>query len=318
MRNYYELSLEWWHRFWGQKDSRYAKYVWGCLERDVLPCIGEMSAQELTPPQVMAALQQVINRGASEAAYKTKSYTNQIFTYGQACGHCTANPTAYLGAMLPPRPDGMRPAIIDPAEAGQLMRDIYAYNRSPMVLCALKLAALTLVRSAELRTSEWKEIDFSRAEWRIPAAKMKMKRPHVVPLSKQALAVLLDLKVLKMGGRFLFPSEVSKTGHIGGGVLNYALHSMGYSGDTMTLHGFRAMASTILNEAGKIKPDVIEYQLAHVQKDKVRAAYNRTDYRKERVQMMQEWANTLDDLRGKEVVATHEMLTPTEQGRLMT
>src|SRR5690606_4702863 len=196
-----------------------------------------------------------------------------------------------------------RAAITDPAKVGELLRAIDAYQGQPAVMYALKLAPLVFVRPGELRGAEWSEFDFDGAEWRIPAERMKMAERHIVPLSTQAIALLDELKPLTGHGRFLFPSIRTAERCISDGTLNAALRRLGYASDEQSSHGFRTIARTLLHELG-FHPDVIELQLAHKPRDKVRAAYNRAERLAERRKMMQAWADYLDGLRkGARVVA---------------
>lgn len=189
-----------------------------------------------------------------------------------------------------------RAAITDPAKTGDLLRAIDGYAGSFVVRCALQLAPLVFVRPGELRKAEWSEFDLDAAVWRIPAAKMKMREEHIVPLSAQAVVMLRELLPLTGSGQYVFPSVRSRARTMSENTVNAALRGLGFDKDTMTGHGFRAMASTRLNEMGWA-PDVIERQLAHAERNKVRAAYNRAQYMDERTRMMQAWADYLDGLR---------------------
>ncbi|MFM8330075.1 MAG: tyrosine-type recombinase/integrase, partial [Candidatus Methylumidiphilus sp.] len=197
---------------------------------------------------------------------------------------------------IPPAYGKSFAAITDPKDIGALLRAIDGYRGSFVVRQALRLAPLVFVRPGELRAAEWAEFDEGRAEWRIPAEKMKMNSPHIVPLSAQALAVLAELRPLTGGGRFLFPSERARDRPMSDGTINAALRRLGYGSDEMTGHGFRAMACSILNEQDW-KPDAIEKQLAHAERSKVRAAYHRAEHLPERRKMMQAWADYLDSLK---------------------
>jgi integrase len=215
-----------------------------------------------------------------------------------ATGRAERDPAADLrGALTSPKVTH-RPAIVDPADIGALLRAIDGYAGHPVTKSALRLAPLVFVRPGELRHAEWSEFDLEAAEWRIPAAKMKMRRPHRVPLSPQALAILSDLQVMTGHGRWLFPSVRSTSRPMSENTLNAALRRLGYGPEEMTTHGFRSMAATRLNEMGRWNPDAIERQLAHQEPDDVRRAYTHAaEYWPERVQMMQKWAAYLDGLR---------------------
>jgi integrase len=190
------------------------------------------------------------------------------------------------------------PAITDPARIGELLRAIDGYRGQPATECALKLAPLVFVRPGELRKAEWNEFDLDRAEWRIPAHRMKMREQHLVPLASQAVAILRELYPLTGSGKYVFPSAVHAERPISENTINASLRRLGFPGEEMTGHGFRAMASTCLNEQGW-SPDVIELQLAHAERDEVRGAYNRAQRLADRRRMMQAWADYLDQLRAQ-------------------
>jgi integrase len=221
-----------------------------------------------------------------------------VFRYAIATGRAERDPAVDLrGALTAPKVTH-RAAIVDPAGIGALLRAIEDYAGLPLTKAALKLAPLVFVRPGELRKAEWAEFDLEHAEWRIPAAKMKMRRLHRVPLSKQALAIIRDLQAISRGGRWLFPSMHSIAKPMSENTLNAGLRRLGYSKGQMTAHGFKGMASTRLNEMGCWNPDAIERQLAHQESDDVRRAYmHAAEYWPERVKMMQAWADYLDELR---------------------
>jgi integrase len=220
----------------------------------------------------------------------------QVFRYAVACGKAERDPTQDLRGALTPTKEKHHPSITDPKELGELLRAIDAYQGSHVVRCALKLAPLVFVRPGELRKAEWSEVDLDGAEWRIPAAKMKMRVQHVVPLSRQAVAILRELHPLTGTGMFLFPGVRSSAKPMSENTGNAALRYMGYSTDQVTGHGFRSTASTLLNEQGWNR-DAIERQLAHAERNNVRAAYNFAEFLPERRKMMQAWADFLDGLR---------------------
>ena len=220
---------------------------------------------------------------------------SQIFRYGVAIGLVERDIAADLRGALMPVKSKRYPTITDPQEIGALMRAIKSINGSEIVRCALLLLAYTFVRPGELRTAEWNEIDFITAEWRIPAEKMKMKRMHIVPLSRQAMDVLEEIKPFTYPtSRYIFPSIRNFNRPMSDTTINAALRRLGYGKEEFTGHGFRSMASTILNENGW-PADVIERQLAHVEKNTVRAAYNHAEYLDQRREMMQWWADWLDE-----------------------
>jgi integrase len=227
----------------------------------------------------------------------------QIFAYGIATGRNDRNPATDLRGALPPASKKKHHAsIIEPKAVGALMRAIEAYQGSFVTKAALKLAPLVFVRPGELRGAEWSEFNFEAAEWRIPAERMKMREQHIVPLSRQAVEILRELQPLTGNGRFLFPGERTRERPMSNNTVLGALRRMGYAKDEMTGHGFRSMASTLLNEQGWHR-DAIERQLAHSERDAVRAAYNYAEHLPERRKMMQAWGDYLDTLKnGAEVI----------------
>ena len=275
--------------------ATYDKAVW-TLEELAGPWLGARPISEIDAPEMLAVLRRIESRGAHETAHRTKQRCGQIFRYAIATGRATADPTASLKGALSPVKVTARAAITDAGKVGELLRAIEGYTGGLVARCALKLAPLVFVRPGELRRAEWAEFDLDKGEWRIPAEKMKMRAEHIVPLSDQAVAVLRELEPLTARGRYVFPGERSPMRPMSENTVNAALRRMGFDKDTMTGHGFRALASTRLNEMGWA-PDVIERQLAHAERNKVRAAYNRAQYLAERRKMMQAWADCLDALR---------------------
>ena len=266
---------------------------------------GDRPIAEITAPEVLLALRPIEARGNYETARRLRSTCGMVFRYAVATGRAQRDPTGDLrGALTTPKVKH-RAAIIEPNAIGGLLRAIDDYDGYKVVRAALRLVALVFVRPGELRHAEWTEIDFEAVEWRIPAEKMKMRRPHRVPLSRQAIALLRDLHELTQYSRWVFPSIKSGLRPLSENTLNAALRRLGYGPDEMTAHGFRAMAATRLSEIGQWKPDVIERQLAHEEQNAVRRAYTHgAEYWPERVAMMQVWADYLDELRerGKVVV----------------
>jgi integrase len=221
-----------------------------------------------------------------------------VFRYAVATGRAEQDPTIHLRGAIAAVSRKNRPAIVDPARIGELMRAIHGYRGDVSTEFALKLLPLTFVRPGELRLAEWTEFDLKAAEWRIPAGRMKMRELHLVPLSKQAVDLFKDLHALTGDGRYVFPSLRSTDRPISDNTINAALRQLGFRGDEMVGHGFRSMASTCLNEQGW-HPDLIELQLAHSERNDSRGAYNRAQRLPERRKMMQAWANYLGKLRGK-------------------
>jgi integrase len=272
----------------------------------VNPWIGKRPIADIDAPELLKMLRRIEQRGAHETAHRTKQRCGQVFRYAISTGRAKHDPTADLRGALAPVVSTSRAAITDPAKVGDLLRAIDAYQGSLVTKCALRLAPLVFVRPGELRKAEWTEIDLDGAQWRIPAVRMKMREEHIVPLAPQAAAVLRELHPLTGGGQYVFPSHRGKARTMSENTVNAALRYMGFDKDTMTGHGFRAMASTRLNEMGWA-PDVIERQLAHAERNKVRAAYNRALYLDERKRMMAAWADYLDGLRsGAKIIAIGE------------
>jgi integrase len=280
----------------GRADVTLAKKRW--LLDFAYPAIGERPIADITALEVLAVLRKVEARGRYETARRLRSTCGIVFRYAIATSRAERDPSLDLrGALTTPKVVH-RAAVVDPVEIGALLRAIDNYDGLPLTKLALKLAPLVFVRPGELRKAEWTEFDLERAEWRIPAAKMKMRRPHRVPLSKQALAIVRDLQPFRRDGRWLFPSVPSISRPMSENTLNGALRRLGYSKEQMTAHGFKGMASTRLNEMCCWNPDAIERQLAHQESDDVRRAYmHAAEYWPERIRMMQAWADYLDELR---------------------
>jgi integrase len=265
------------------------------LQTWAFPWIGQRPMRSITVADMLALIRRPEAQNKIETAQRLKQRCGQIFRYGIPLGHCDRDPTADLKGVLKTVGTRHHASVTERAKVGALLRAIDGHEGTLVVLCALRLSALTFVRPGELRTWEWREIE-DEGTWRIPGAKMKMRVPHIVPLSLQAQAVLDDLRGVTGGGRYVFPSVRSGGRPMSENTVNAALRSLGYSNDDMTAHGFRSMASTLLNEEGWNR-DWIERQLAHAEKDKVRGAYNYAEYLPDRRRMMQAWADLLDQLR---------------------
>jgi integrase len=280
----------------GRAGATLAKKRW--LLEFAYPAIGDRPIAEITAPELLSVLRKAEAGGRFETARRLRSTCGMVFRYAIATGRGERDPSVDLrGALTAPKVTH-RPAIVDPADIGALLRAVEDYDGLPLTKAALKLAPLVFVRPGELRRAEWAEFDLERAEWRIPAAKMKMRRLHRVPLSKQALAIIHDLRPFSGGGQWLFPSVRSTSRPMSENTLNAALRRLGYSKEQMTAHGFKGLASTRLNEMGRWSPDAIERQLAHQESDDVRHAYmHAAEFWSERVRMMQAWADYLDELR---------------------
>lgn len=290
------IAREWFGSFSKHWVPGHADKVIRRLELNVFPCIGARPIKAITAPELLAVLRRVEARGANETAHRALQVCGRVFRFAVATGRAERDPSRDLGGALAPTKEKHLASITDPEEVGALLRAIDAYDGSWITRCALRLAPLVFVRPGELRAAQWAEFDFEKAEWRIPATRMKMRVQHVVPLSTQAIAVLQDLQQLT--GRFAlaFPGVRSRFRPMSENTVTAALRRMGYSGQDMTGHGFRSMASTLLNEQGWNR-DAIERQLAHGERDAVRAAYNYAQHLPERRRMMQAWADYLDQLK---------------------
>jgi len=292
------VAREWFlGKFKKEVSEGHARTTMRRLERDVFPWLGKRPIDEIDPPELLAVLRRVESRGALETAHRVKALCGQIFRYAVATGKATRDPSADLRGILPSPGKSHLASITDPQEVGKLLRAIEAYEGGIVLRCALRLAPLVFVRPGELRHAEWKEFDFDKAEWNIPAGKMKAKEPHLVPLSKQAIAILREIQPYTGESRYVFPSARSFARPMSNNAINAALRRMGYERDEMTAHGFRAMARTLLDEVLQFRPDIIEHQLAHAVRDPLGRAYNRTKHLAERRRMMQVWADYLDGLK---------------------
>lgn len=290
------VAREWFNLFSTKWVKTHSTKVQGRLENDLIPWLGGRSIRALTGPEVLTVLRKIVSRGADETARRALQDCGRVFRYAVATGRADRDPTRDLAGALPPRSVVHLPSITDPKAVGELMRAIDDYHGTFVARCALRLAPLVFTRPGELRRAEWAEFDFDKAEWRIPAARMKMREQHVVPLSSQALAILRDLHARTGRYRLVFPSITSRERPMSENTVNAALRRLGYAQDEITGHGFRSMASTLLNEQGWNR-DAIERQLAHGERDAVRAAYNYAEHLPERRRMMQAWSDYLEQLK---------------------
>lgn len=280
-------------RLEGAADATIAKARW---HLDRLTKLHARPIAEIEAFEVLEILRKLETRGNLEAARQIRAFASRIFRYGVATTRCKTDPAALLtGALTAPRVKN-HAAITDPVEVGALLRAIEGYEGQPATHCALRIAPHVFVRPGELRQAEWPEFDLEGAVWTIPAIRTKMRKEHAVPLSSQAIAILQEAAKISGVGALVFPGLRGKR-PISENTLNAALRRLGYGHDDMTAHGFRAMASTLLNQSGKWRPDVVERALAHGERDKIRAAYNRAQYWDERVKMAQWWSDYLDVLR---------------------
>jgi len=290
------IAREWFNKFQHTWKACHSERIISRLEKNVFPYIGSKPINKIKAPELLGVLRRIEARGIIHSAHIIRGICGQVFRYAVATGRAERDPSTDLRGALPPTKTINRAAITDPVKAGKLLRAIDNYQGSFVVQSALKFAPLTFVRPGELRHAEWPEIDFEKAEWNIPADKMKMKQPHLVPLSKQAIEILSELKKLTGSGKYVFPGRTSQRPMSDNAILA-ALRYMGFEKTEMSGHGFRAMARTILDEVLHFRPDLIEHQLAHAVRDPLGRAYNRTQHLDERRKMMQRWADYLDELR---------------------
>ena len=266
------------------------------FESYLFPYLGSQPIKSIRAQALLAVLRRAEARGKHETAHRVRALAGRVFRYAVATGRAEHDVSADLRDALAPVKTKNFAAILEPAKVGELLRAIDGFTGQPVTALALKLAPLVFVRPGELRAAEWGEFDLENAEWRVPGARMKMGEQHIVPLSRQAIAILRELKPLARGGRYVFPSLLTRDRPMSENTINSALRRLGYSSDEQTGHGFRSMASTLLNEQG-FPPDVIELQLAHAERNKVRAAYNKAQRLGERRKMMQAWADYLASLK---------------------
>lgn len=290
------VAREWYAKYQPSWAASHAEKIIRRLERDVFPWLGGKAIQTIKPPELLDILKRVEARGAIETTHRVQQNCGQVFRYAVAIGLLESDPSRDLRGALPPWRPEHYPTLTDPRKVGQLLRDIDAHDGSFITRCAMQLSPLLFVRPGELRKAEWSEVDLDRAEWRIPAAKMKGRVMHIVPLATQALEVLRELKPLTGSKGWVFPGNRTNGEPMSENTVNAALRRLGYDRATLTAHGFRGMASTMLHEIGW-PSDVIERQLSHAERNSVKAAYNHAEHLPERRKMMQAWADYLNDLR---------------------
>ncbi|CAH1689934.1 Putative protein IntB [Hyphomicrobiales bacterium] len=279
----------------GRADPTVKKVTW--FLSLATPSLGRRPIREITAPEILETLRRVEIRGRYQSAQKLRSTIGSVFRYAVATARADNDPTfALRGALTAPKAKS-RAALTDPKAFGALLRTIDSYEGLPTTKVALKLSALLFPRPGELRAAHWSEFNLAEGVWTVPEARMKMRRPHRVPLPKQAVAILNDVQQLTGDGSFVFPSARSVLRPMSENTLNGALRRLGFTKEEMTSHGFRASASSMLNESGYWHPDAIERQLAHVEENSARRAYARGEHWDERVRMMTWWADYLDELR---------------------
>ena len=290
------IAREWFGLFSTRWVKGHADKIIRRLELNVFPWLGSRPIKAITAPELLAVLRRVESRGANETAHRALQVCGRVFRYAIATGRAERDPSRDLSGALAPIQERHFASITEPLAVGELLRAIDAYKGAFVTRCALRLAPLVFVRPGELRAAQWAEFDFDKSEWRIPASRMKARVQHIVPLSTQAVAILRELQPLTGRFPFAFPSVRSRYRAMSENAVTGALRRMGYTGQDMTGHGFRSMASTLLNEQGWNR-DAIERQLAHGERDAVRAAYNYAEHLPERRRMMQAWADYLEKLK---------------------
>ena len=274
------------------------------LENDIFPWLGSRPIGAIEAPELLETVRRVEARGALDSAHRCLGCCSQIFRYAIATTRAKRDPATDLRGALPPPVGGHFASITDPEAIGELLRAIDGYQGNLRTRCALRLSPLVFVRPINLRKAEWIHFLLDEAQWRIPGVLLKMKEDLIVPLPRQATEILRELKPLTGDGRFLFPCERSSSRPMSSNTVNGALRRLGYSGEEMVGHGFRAMARTVMDEVLGYRVDWIEHQLAHTVKDTNGRAYNRTAYLAGRREMMQGWADYLDNLRANKVVVS--------------
>lgn len=304
--NTFELVAREWHQnIKGEWIEKHAVRTMKLFERDLFPFIGGKPINEIKPRELLECLRRVEKRGTLSTAHRLLTQCGQVFRFGVASDRCERDTAADLRDALVKKPQVEHfAAITDPKRVGELMRMIDGYQGTAIVSAALKLSPMLFVRPGELRVAEWTEMDLDAAVWELPAEKMKMRNPHVVPLPTQAVDILRDLHLMTGHGKHVFPSWGGDKRPMSSNTVRVALRAMGITAEEMTAHGFRAMARTILDEVLGFRVDLIEHQLAHTVVDPNGRAYNRTAFLVERREMMQRWADYLDKLKaGADVIA---------------
>ena len=292
------VAREWFEKKTLELTADYRKQILSRLENHLFPYIGAVLMKDLAPADVLSAVRVTEKRGAIEQAHRLTQLAGKVCRYARVTGYAKFDAAAGLTEALTSIPkEKHRAAIVEAARIGELLRAIDGYQGDISTLYALRILPYVFVRSQEIRGAKWEEIDFDKAVWVIPAGRMKMKKAHTVPLARQVVKLFQELKEWTGHGELVFPSPFSATRCISDMAVLNALRRLGYNKDEMCVHGFRGMASTLLNECGKYRHDVIETQLAHGERNKVRGAYNHAQYLPERTAMMQEWADWLDRLR---------------------
>ncbi len=298
--NTFEVIARQWHLKFsaaGKWSPTHAADIMHRLEKDIFPPLGSRPISEIKPKELLNVLERIASRGALDSAHRLRHHCGMIFRYAIVHEYAERDIAADLRGALPPVKGGHHAAATTPKDLAPILRSIDDFNGSFIVKSALQLLPLVFCRPGELRAAEWSEINFDDFIWEIPAERMKMKQPHIVPLSRQAIAILKELQPLTGYGRYLFPCHRSPLRCMSNNALNAGLRRLGFTKEEATAHGFRASARTILDEVLKVRPDFIEHQLSHSVRDALGTAYNRTSHLDERKKMMQTWADYLGNLK---------------------
>ena len=299
------VAREWFTKNSPSWSADHADRIKRRLENDIFPWIGGKPIGNIAVPELLSVIRRIENRGALETAHRALGNCSQVFRYAVATGRAERDPTGDLRGALPPARGKNFAAVTDPNQVSKMLQVMDGYEGSLIVRCALQLAPLVFVRPGELRKAEWKDIDFEAAEWRFMVTKTDTQ--HIVPLSRQAVGILEELKPLTSNSRYLFPGARSKDRPMSDNAILAAMRRMGIGKEEMSGHGFRAMARTILDEVLGFRPDFIEHQLAHAVRDPNGRAYNRTAHLAERRKMMQDWADYLGKIKaGVKFIPIHQ------------
>ena len=291
------VAREWFAKYSAGWAASHRDRVMRRFERDIFPWMGGRPIAEVTAAELLAAMRRIEARGALETAHRARTSCGQVFRYAVATGRCKRDPSGDLRGALPPAKGNHFAATTEPLKLAEILRAMDGYQGMLTVQCALRLAPMVFVRPGELRKAEWRDVDLDAAEWRYIVTKTQT--PHIVPLCRQALEILRDLRPLTGNGRYVFPGARTHSRPMSDNAVLAAMRRMGISKDEMSGHGFRAVARTILDEVLEVRPDLIEHQLAHAVRDPNGRAYNRTAHLVERRKMMQKWADYLDRLKVK-------------------
>ncbi len=307
--SFQNIATEWFNTHLDDKSQSYKERTWRILSKDLFPQIGELSIDQISASLLLACLRKIEDR-TIDIAHRARQTASQVFRFAIATARAERNIAADLIGALRPKHVKHIAAITKPEDVGKLLQAIDAYPGTDVVRTALRLSPLLFVRPGELRQMEWDEINWEASRWEIAADKMKMKEPHIVPLAKQSHELLRGIQPITGRGRYVFPSARGGSRPLSDNGVRTALRSMEYDNETMSPHGFRAMARTLLDEVLNFRLDLIEHQLAHAVKDPLGRAYNRSTYLPERIEMMQVWADYLDMLKDNPTFSVRRRSNP--------